>query len=72
MTRSRPLTAAAASAAAAALLAAPALAGDLQLQPQAAAFARAADAGTPLYTSPMTKRAMCWPRCSRTACLPRR
>lgn len=48
--RSRPLTAAAASAAAAALLAAPALAGDLQLQPQAAAFARAADAGTPLYT----------------------
>ena len=50
MTRSRPLTAAAASAAAAALLAAPALAGDLQLQPQAAAFARAADAGTPLYT----------------------
>lgn len=48
MSRSKALTAAAASAAA--LIATSAAASDLQLQPQAAAFARAADSGTPLYT----------------------
>jgi len=48
MSRSNALSAAAASAAA--LLATSAMASDLQLQPQAAAFARAADSGTPLYT----------------------